>query len=296
MVGRSRLKRMGILKRRKWRRRRQGHINWPGWLKPIGQRALNLATIASLIFLGGNIYRYLMLTTQWRVNEIKIVGCINAKEAELLDLARLDLGMEIWKLNLAELTKSIVKHPWIKKVQVRRDWSRQALIIEVQERIPRAMIILDDLYLVDSQGKIFKRVGTKEKVDLPLLTGLGGKEIKNQDRESEELIKQALELLDLLANRQIINEHNISEINLHKQRGLTLYTLEKSLPIHLGWGDYQDKLNRLEKVLADIQKKGEEVVYVDVNYPRKIIVKLKEKQNLSAERPKALAQMVQRHP
>lgn len=296
MVGRSRLKKMGLLKRRKWRRRRQGHINWPDWLKHIGQRALNLATIASLVFLGSNIYRYITLTTQWRVHEIKIVGCINAKEAELLDLARLDLGMEIWKLNLAELTKSLVKHPWIEKVQVRRDWSRQALIIEVQERIPRAMIILDDLYLVDSQGKIFKKVGAKEKVDLPLLTGLGGKEIKNQDKEREELIRQALELLDLLAYRQIINEYNISEINLHKQRGLTIYTLEKSLPIHLGWGDYKDKLNRLEKVLADIQKKGEEVAYVDVNYPRKIIVKVKEKQNMPAERPKASAQMAHRHP
>lgn len=296
MMERSRLKKMHFLKRRKWRRRRREHRNWPGWLKQIGQRVLNLATIASLVFLGCNIYRYLMTTGPWRVNEIKIVGCVNAKEAELLNLGRLDLGMEIWKLNLAELTKTLVKHPWIEKVQVRRDWSRQALIIEVQERIPRAMILLDDLYLVDRQGKIFKKVGTKEKVDLPLLTGLEGKEIKNQDREGEKLIKQALELLDLLAYRQIVNEHNISEINIHKQKGLTIYTLDKSLPIHLGWGDYKDKLNRLEKVLADIQKKGEEVAYVDVDYPRKIIVKVKEKQNMQAERPKTLAPMAQKRP
>lgn len=287
---------MSLLKRRKWRRRRRAHINWPGWLKQIGKRALNLATIVSLVFLGGNIYRYLVATTQWRVNEIRIIGCVNAKEAELLDLARLDLGMEIWKLNLAELTKSLVKHPWIEKVQVRRDWSRQALIIEVQERIPRAMIVLDDLYLVDKEGKVFKKVGAKEKIDLPLLTGLASKEIKNPDREGERLIRLALELLDLLAYRQIINEHNISEINLHRQRGLTLYTLDKSLPIHLGWGDYKDKLNRLEKVLADIQKKSAEVAYVDVNYPRKIIVKVKEKQNMPAEHPKPLAQMAQRRP
>jgi len=204
--------------------------------------------------------------------------------------------MEIWRLNLPELTQKLIKHPWIEKVQVRRDWSRQALIIEVQERTPRAMILLDDLYLVDRQGKVFKKVGPKEKVDLPLLTGLESKEIKKQDQEGERLIKQALELLDLLAYRQIINEHNISEINLHKQRGLTLYTLEKSLPIYLGWGDYKDKLNRLEKVLADIQKKGEEVAYVDVNYPRKIIVKVKEKQHIQGEGPKALVQMAQRRP
>ncbi len=286
---------MSIIKKRKWRRRRR-HISWPSWLNQIGQRALNLATVASLVFLGSNIYRYFILTTPWQVHEIRIIGCVQAKEAELLELARLDLGMEIWRLNLPELTQKLIKHPWIEKVQVRRDWSRQALIIEVQERTPRAMILLDDLYLVDRQGKVFKKVGPKEKVDLPLLTGLESKEIKKQDQEGERLIKQALELLDLLAYRQIINEHNISEINLHKQRGLTLYTLEKSLPIYLGWGDYKDKLNRLEKVLADIQKKGEEVAYVDVNYPRKIIVKVKEKQHIQGEGPKALVQMAQRRP
>jgi len=286
---------MSIIKKRKWRRRRR-HIDWASWLNQIGQRALNLATVASLVFLGSNIYRYFALATPWQVHEIRIIGCVQAKEAELLDLARLDLGMEIWRLNLTELTQKLIKHPWIEKVQVRRDWSRQALIIEVQERTPRAMILLDDLYLVDRQGKVFKKVGPKEKVDLPLLTGLESKEIKKQDQEGERLIKQALELLDLLAYRQIINEHNISEINLHKQRGLTLYTLEKSLPIHLGWGDYKDKLNRLEKVLADIQKKGEEVAYVDVDYPRKVIVKVKEKQNMPAERPKPLTQIAQRRP
>jgi cell division septal protein FtsQ len=286
---------MSIIEKRKWRRRRR-HIDWASWLNQIGQRALNLATVASLVFLGSNIYRYFVLATPWQVHEIRIIGCVQAKEAELLDLARLDLGMEIWRLNLTELTQKLIKHPWIEKVQVRRDWSRQALIIEVQERTPRAMILLDDLYLVDRQGKVFKKVGPKEKVDLPLLTGLESKEIKKQDQEGERLIKQALELLDLLAYRQIINEHNISEINLHKQRGLTLYTLEKSLPIHLGWGDYKDKLNRLEKVLADIQKKGEEVAYVDVDYPRKVIVKVKEKQNMPAERPKPLTQIAQRRP
>ncbi len=287
------------LRRRKWRRRqRQGqrHLKWPGWLKLVGQRLLNLATIASLVFLGTNVYRYLLLTTQWQVNEIKIIGCVHAKEAELLNLAQLDLGMEFWKLNLAELTKSLIKHPWIERVQVRRDWSRQALIIEVQERTPRAMALLDDLYLVDSQGKIFKKVGPKEKIDLPLLTGLDAKEIKEQGKDTERLLRQALELLDHLAYRPIINQHNISEINLHKQRGLTLYTLENALPIHLGWGDFKDKLNRLEKVLADIQKKRDEVVRVDVTYPRKIIVKVKEREKMLAEQPKSLAQMAQRQP
>ncbi len=296
---RGRLKKMGLSRRRKWRRRQrqsQRHLKWPSWLQQVGQRLLNVATIASLVFLGTNVYRYLLLTTQWKVGEIKIIGCVHAKEAELLDLARLDLGMEIWRLNLTELTRSLIKHPWIERVQVRRDWSSQALIIEVQERTPRAIALLDDLYLVDSQGKIFKKVGPKEKIDLPLLTGLDAKEIKNQGKETECLIKSALELLDQLAYRPTINQHNISEINLHKQKGLTLYTLINGLPIHLGWGDFKDKLNRLEKVLADIQKKGDEVVRVDVTYPRKIIVKVKEREKMLAEWPKPLAQMAQRQP
>lgn len=270
------------LKREKRRARRRENKDWRSWLGKIGQRALNVVTIASLAFLGFNIYQYLQHTSGWKIGEIRIIGCLNSKEAELLDLARLDLGMGIWKLNLSELNRRLSGHPWVEKVQVRRDWARRALIIEVKERSPRAMILLDDLYLVDNQGKIFKKVNLQERIDLPVFTGLRPKEVQEQDQEAIRLIKEALELLDLLASRQFFNQQSISEIHLHKQKGLILYTLEKGLLIQMGRGDLRDKLNRLEKVLGDIQKKGEEVEYVDLNYPRKVILKMKGNKNMQA--------------
>lgn len=276
------------LRIKRWRRRRRRNRNWHSLAIRMGQWALNGVTVASLLFLGWNIYQYLLCTGKLNVGEIRIIGCLNAKEGELLDLARLDVGMEIWKLNLQELSQRLSRHPWVEKVQVRRDWARRALIIEVQERIPRALILLDDLYLVDSQGKIFKKVGAREQVDLPVLTGLKAKEVQDQDKEAMGLIKEALKLLDLLAYRPFFNQGSISEINLHKQKGLTIYTLERGLPIHIGWGDYKDKLQRLEKVLPDIQKKGEEVEYVDLNHPRKVILKIKE-QSKQAQQTKPYA-------
>lgn len=269
-------------------RRRKGR-NWHLWAAKMWPVALSLTTIASLTFLGFNIHQYLLRTSGWKLAEVKIVGCLNSKEAELLELAGLDLGRDIWRLNLKELGQRFLQHPWVEKVQVRRDWCRQALIIEVQERIPRALILLDDLYLVDSQGKIFKKIRPGERIDLPVLTGLGVQEVKAQDEQAKRLLKQALDLIDLLAERSLFNHHNVSEIHLHKQKGLIVYTLEKGLPIYVGWGDFTEKLNRLEKVLADVQKKAEEVEYIDLNYPRQVIVRMKERQNWPSGRNRQFA-------
>jgi cell division septal protein FtsQ len=48
------------------------------------------------------------------------------------------------------------------------------------------------------------------------------------------------------------------------------------MPIRLGSGGLSDKLSRLEKVLPDLQQKSKDVEYLDLNYPRKVVVKMKD--------------------
>lgn len=44
----------------------------------------------------------------------------------------------------------------------------------------------------------------------------------------------------------------------------------------MGSGGLSEKISRLEKVLLDVQQKSKDVEYVDLNYPRKVVVKMKE--------------------
>lgn len=44
----------------------------------------------------------------------------------------------------------------------------------------------------------------------------------------------------------------------------------------MGMGEYTDKLNRLEKVMPDLRPKLRSVEYLALNYPNKVVVKMKE--------------------
>ena len=137
------------------------------------------------------------------------------------------------------------------------------------------MILLDDLYLVDRHAEVFKKAEPRDQLDFPVLTGLDTREVMERDQQAVNLVSQALELLGILRQRKIFTPRDVSEIHLSKQNGLTIFTQKGGIPIRLGSGGMADKIDRLEKVLPDLQQKIKEVEYVDLNYPKKVVVKMR---------------------
>ncbi len=245
-------------------------------MRRVGRGALSLAMLASLTLLGFTIYQYSQRSAGLNVKEIKIMGCMNATESELLKLSRVDFRASLARLDLKEVSGRLAKHPWVEKAKVKRDWTTRALIIEVQERMPRALILLEDLYLVDRHGEVFKKAGPKDRLDFPVLTGLNRQDIMERKPQATDLLRQAVELLELLGERKVFTPREVSEIHLSKQNGLTIFTLDGAIPIRLGSGELSDKLTRLEKVLPDLRQRSKNVEYLDLNYPRQVVVKTKD--------------------
>ena len=262
--------------RRKTRPKKQGKKGLGGWVVRAGRVTLSVATVASLAFLGYTVHRYFQASGQLNIGEVKIMGCMNVLESELLDLAKIDFKANLLNLDLQEVSRLLAQHPWVEKAKVRRDFSAKALIIEVQERIPRAWILLDELYLMDRNGEVFKKAEPKEKMNLPILTGVTLQEWRQKDPRVMELLRQALDLLENLEGRKVFSLQDVSEVHVSKTKDLTIYTLQGGVPIRFGSGDYADKLNRLEKVLPDLRNKLKNVESLALNYPKKVVVKMKE--------------------
>ena len=90
----------------------------------------------------------------------------------------------------------------MENARVQRDWSRKALIIEVQERAPQALILFEDLYLVDQHGEVFKKADPKERMDFPVLTGLSHKDVARKDPQTIRLILSPWNFLEHLRERK----------------------------------------------------------------------------------------------
>ena len=227
--------------------------------------------IILLMFGAWHLYHELLKSPYLAIKEIKIAGNRKVSMAEVLELAGVNVGDNLLKVDVAEIKKSVKLNPWISEVSVARNFPDR-INIEIKERKPIAFINLDGLYFVDETGIIFKKISLEDELDLPVITGLKREDIE-EGAKTSELAIQAVNLLHILAKKGIFANEELSEINVDKTYGLTLYTMQQGTRIELGEGEFTDKIARLERVINSRNGLAG-VELIGLNYNKGVVVKL----------------------
>jgi cell division protein FtsQ len=178
--------------------------------------------------------------------------------------------MSIWKVDLAAIEKKIAKHPWVRRVLARREFPRR-IVIDVEERVPKAIVAIRKLYYVDGDGLVFKEIGPGENVKFPLLTGLGAEELTNTDPLWRRRIQDAIHLGELMARRA----HSLSEIHFEAPDRLVVYTTDFPVALRMGWGDWENKLERMERLMMLWKGNEERLASMDVSFQDQIVTRLR---------------------
>jgi cell division septal protein FtsQ len=205
------------------------------------------------------------------VREIKVKSGEKVGGGEIVAMAGLRHGMSIWRVEPAAIEREIARHPWVSRVLVRREFPRR-VAIEVEEREAKAVAALGKLYYVDRDGFIFKAVESGERTDFPLLTGLKQDDLQYPTSfATRQRIREALVLSDLMAKGNLA----LSEIRFDADRGVIVYPVGYRVALSMGSGNWEDKLKRLERVLA--QWKGDEgrLAALDLSFRDQVVARLK---------------------
>ena len=123
------------------------------------------------------------------------------------------------------------------------------------------MISLGDLYLVDRDGKPFKRLQPGDGMDLPLLTGVSREEYVASPEQAAESFRRALAALASYV--RVEKAEPISEVHI-APRSLTLITTGGA-ELRFGEDASAEKLARLSRVRAELARRGlaAEVIHLD---------------------------------
>ena len=213
---------------------------------------------------------FVLDSAYFSVREIQVRGGARVGGGELVAMAGLKHGMNIWKIDLAAIEKVFAKHPWVRRVLVRREFPRR-LVIEVEERIPKAIVAMGQLYYVDSDGVVFTAVGNGDKVDLPLITGLRPDQLSARDPALRRRLKEALRLGQLMA----LDAHKLSEIHFAAPQRIVLYTTAYPMALHMGWGDWEDKLHRVKRVLSLWKGHEQRLGSLDVGFRGQAVARIR---------------------
>ncbi|MBI4524076.1 MAG: FtsQ-type POTRA domain-containing protein [Deltaproteobacteria bacterium] len=253
--------------------RRAGKARWKGALM-----------IAAVLCLGGLISIYWRAAMRvagsareaflshpyFSVREIRVKGGEKLGGSEIAAIAGLTRGMNLWRIDPLSMEKKVARHPWVRRVVVRREFPHR-IVIEVEERVPKGIVIIGRLYYVDADGFVFKQIKQGENVDYPLITGLPEEALASQSPLIRRKIQDALRLSALMEKLDL----GVSEISFYPHDGLVVYPMRYPVALSIGWGDWTAKLEKLQRVLALWNGHEHRLAALDLNFRNQVVAKLK---------------------
>jgi cell division septal protein FtsQ len=206
------------------------------------------------------------------VRQIEVHGGEKVGGHEIVAMAGLRRGMNIWSVDAVAIEKKIARHPWVRRVLVRRDFPRR-VVIDVEERRPKAIVGAGKLYYIDADGVVFKEVDSGENIKFPLLTGIRPEALMQGDLAVRKRIGVAVRLIDLMAQRS----HTLSEIHFEAPDRLVVYPTQFPVAWRLGWGDWEEKLARLDRLLELWKGNEERLASLDMSFRDQVVARVRGK-------------------
>jgi cell division protein FtsQ len=223
------------------------------WLivRVLGKIVAVLAVLVGAGWGGRWTVRHVVDSPRFQVKQIDIAPAQHVRREELLALAGVTLGDRLLSVDTDAVAAQLATHPWVAAAKVKRRLP-SVLHIEIVERRAAAAASLSGLYLVDENGRPFKRARMDEAEGLPVLTGIGRDQYAKLPEASAAVFREALAVLDDYRTRP--GRPGLSEVSIDPRFGFTLILLEGGAEIRLGRGATSKKLARFDQILEAVDK------------------------------------------
>jgi cell division protein FtsQ len=240
------------------------------WKSVLGAalRTVAAAAVSAAVSLGAwEGWQWLSASKAFAVREIRFTGLQHAREPDLLQRSGLKLGDNLFRADLSRAAAAIQAHPWVSSARLERRLPGEVLASVVEHR-PAALVQLGALYVLDDEGRVFKRAAPEDALDLPILTGLSRQAWAERKQEAQLRLFGALHLLDTWrASGFAISA--VSEVRLDEDGGFTLFAHDGTAvqEVRLGSSEISLKLQRLAQVRAALARRGERAARIDLDNP-----------------------------
>jgi cell division protein FtsQ len=215
-----------------------------------------VAVLAGAAWAGQQAVRHVVASPRFAVREVRVNETTRVREEDVLAVAAVAPGDRLLSIDTDAVAARLASHPWIAAVRVRRELP-SVLAIDVTERSAAAVAVLGGLYLLDESGHPFKRATLDEADGLVSLTGISRLQYSAFRDASAAAYREALAILDEYRSPDSSKARPpLSEIHIDPHYGFSLVLYDGGAEIRLGRGDYTDKLERLDRILAGLPAFG----------------------------------------
>jgi hypothetical protein len=206
------------------------------------------------------------------VDRILVEGNERLSDGEILELIEVSDSTNILTLDLDEVKRKLLRSTWVRDVELKRVLPG-TLTLQIVERAPVAIAVLDDLYLLAEDGTILDQLPPRyDASKLVLVRGLRGA----TDRVSPERAAVA----GRLARSLLEDEHFsllVSEVDLSEgTESMALRLREPALTLLVSEGTAIERLENVVPLLTGIMERYPSVSVVDLRFRNRVYLRLNE--------------------
>lgn len=209
---------------------------------------------------------------------VTVEGEERLAEADVIRIAGLTLGHNVFEVAPEDALARLAGHPWIAQAEVRRRLPGTFEIV-VRERKPAALLVLDHVYLVGQDATVFKQVASDDPIDLPVVTGVDQARFLGDRGYRSALLLEIVAMLHDYRAAGLERREPIQEINVAETGAVSIYFGEDATLARLGHGPFLAKLRKLRRILDTLDRRDARPAYVyldNVRRPDRVTVRLRE--------------------
>jgi cell division protein FtsQ len=212
------------------------------------------------------------------IDNIEVIGNQRFTRAQILEMAHLDNRTNLLALKPSLVEQTLLSHPWIATAELERRWPNR-LTLRFTERVPLAMVQLEELYYIDRSGSLFKPSSPLDPHDFPVITGLSREYFADGPSPASNLLNQTLGLVEMLQEAPPPLEiKHIAEIHVDPERGFTLCLSRFKIALDFGFTDLPEKIKKLQAVWPFLSQHGylAQAGRINLDHPQRLFLTLKE--------------------
>lgn len=235
-----------------------------------------LACTGGTVALARLVERHVRTSPAFATRTITVEGNERLTREEVLAASGLREGQNAFETGPEEAEERLRDHAWMAAAHVERRLPG-TFVVHVRERRAVAVLALGALYLVAEDGAVFKRVGTDDPVDLPVITGVERERFTSDRAYRTSLLLEVVALLHDWRGAGLLLRAPIGEVHVEGDGGLSLYVGDDALYARLGRAPFREKLARFRRVLDRLAQDHQKAVYVyldNVRHPDRVTVRL----------------------
>jgi len=243
------------------------------WIRIFNWSTLAFVAVGVAALFGHEAHRWCLQAPLFRLKKVSVQGNRLLSETLVLDMSGIQIGCNIFLINVATVKRRLEEHYLVRRADVGRRLP-SSLVISIEERNPTALLE-NDRGTLDDDGVLLPPLPSELRSDLPLLSGIESGSEEYGDTLRSEKVRWAISFIREIAEAQPTAPFEVSEVDVSDFHRPLLYVGSREIPVRIGHDGSLSQLDVLPVVLADVERKGIEPEYIDVRFEGQIIVRPK---------------------